>query len=38
MTKKMDGPILRLSNVNKSFGPIDVLHDISRFAARCLRP
>ncbi len=25
----MNAPILQLSNVNKSFGPIDVLHDIS---------
>lgn len=25
----MTAPILKLSNVNKSFGPIDVLHDIS---------
>ena len=25
----MKTPILKLSNVNKSFGPIDVLHDIS---------
>ncbi len=25
----MSSPILKLSNVNKSFGPIDVLHDIS---------
>ncbi|CAH2406682.1 hypothetical protein MES4922_540006 [Mesorhizobium ventifaucium] len=25
----MAEPILQLSNINKSFGPIDVLHDIS---------
>ena len=25
----MTTPILKLTNVNKSFGPIDVLHDIS---------
>jgi simple sugar transport system ATP-binding protein len=25
----MKAPLLRLSNINKSFGPIDVLHDIS---------
>lgn len=25
----MTGPILELKNINKSFGPIDVLHDIS---------
>ena len=25
----MKAPILKLSNINKSFGPIDVLHDIS---------
>jgi simple sugar transport system ATP-binding protein len=25
----MSTPILELKNVNKSFGPIDVLHDIS---------
>ena len=25
----MAAPLLKLSNINKSFGPIDVLHDIS---------
>jgi simple sugar transport system ATP-binding protein len=25
----MTTPLLKLTNVNKSFGPIDVLHDIS---------
>jgi simple sugar transport system ATP-binding protein len=25
----MNSPLLKLTNVNKSFGPIEVLHDIS---------
>ena len=30
----MATPILSLKGVNKSFGPIDVLHDISSLLAR----
>jgi len=29
MAKTMAAPLLRLTGINKSFGPIDVLHDIS---------